>query len=281
MSATDSHTILVLGGPKSGKTHYGAQLAIRLMKGTDTIKYFQQPENLELFEEPMERLGRGRLADHTPVAVSKDVILPIELENGERAKVVWPDYGGEQIQEMFRSRTMTTEWSERATAAQGWMLMVRPELFRATRDLLHRPLKDFEPSNGATATIPDWVPEVALVEMLQMLLFARRCGREARISAPRLVVALTCWDELSLSDATTTPQHQLKQLTPMLANFIQGLWHPNCLTVVGVSALGKVLSTTSDDEDFIDLGPHRQGYVILPDGRRTEDLTWPLSKLLG
>ena len=275
------HTILVLGGPKSGKTHYGAQLAIRLTKKTSSVKFYEQPENLGLFEEPMECLGRGRLAKHTPVAVSKDVVLPIELANGNRARVVWPDYGGEQVQEMFRSRITSVDWNERATTADGWLLLVRPELFRATRDLLHRPLKDFEPKSGAVSPLPDWIPEAALVEMLQMLLFARRCGRESRIVTPRLVIAITCWDESQSVDANTKPNDELKRLTPMLANFVEGLWECSSLTVVGVSALGKTLSATADDEDFVDLGPHRQGFVVLPDGNKTEDLTWPLSKLLG
>lgn len=277
----NDHTILVLGGPKSGKTHYGAQLAIRLTKKTSAVKFFEQPENLSLFEEPMECLGRGRLANHTPVVVSKDVVLPIELGNGNRARVVWPDYGGEQVQEMFRSRTMSAAWSERASTAEGWLLMVRPELFRATRDLLHRPLKDFEPKSGPASPLPEWIPEAALVEMLQMLLFARRCGRESRIATPRLVIAITCWDESKTVDAATKPQDELKRLTPMLANFIEGLWESGSLTVVGVSALGKTLSAIEDDEDFKDNGPHRQGFIVLPDGTKTEDLTWPLSKLLG
>jgi len=281
MNIMKDHTILVLGGPKSGKTHYGAQLAIRLKKKTSAVKFYEQPENLELFEEPMECLGRGRLANHTPVAVSKDVVLPIELANGTRARVVWPDYGGEQVQEMFRSRITSLDWNERAATAEGWLLMVRPELFRATRDLLHRPLKDFEPRNGVSSRLPDWLPEAALVEMLQMLLFVRRSGRESRLATPRLVVAITCWDESKTVEATTRPQDELKRLTPMLANFVEGLWEPSSLTVVGVSALGKTLTATDDDEDFVDLGPHRQGFVVLPDGSETKDLTWPLSKLLG
>jgi hypothetical protein len=275
------HTILVLGGPKSGKTHYGAQLAIRLTKKTSAVKFYEQPENLGLFEEPMECLGRGRLATHTPVVVSKDVVLPIELADGSRARVVWPDYGGEQVQEMFRSRITSLDWNERASNAEGWLLMIRPELFRATRDLLHRPLKDFEPKTGTASALPEWIPEAALIEMLQMLLFARRRGRESRIATPRLVIAITCWDESKTVDATTKPHDELQRLTPMLANFVEGLWERSSLTVVGVSALGKTLSATADDEDFVDLGPHRQGFVVLPDGSKTEDLTWPLSKLLG
>ena len=275
------HTILVLGGPKSGKTHYGAQLAIRLTKKTSDVKFYEQPENLSLFEEPMDCLGRGRLAKHTPPIVSKNVVLPVELTNGNRARVVWPDYGGEQVKEILRTRVMPPAWIERAVASEGWLLMVRPELFRATRDLLHRPLKDFEPKSEVPSPLPEWLPEAALVEMLQMLLFARRSGRESRIATPRLVIAITCWDESKTVETTTRPQDELKRLTPMLANFLEGLWEHTSLSVVGVSALGKTLSATEDDEDFVDRGPHRQGFVVLPDGSKTEDLTWPLSKLLG
>ena len=274
------HTILVLGGPKSGKTHYGAQLAIRLTKKTSAVKFYEQPENLDLFDEPMQCLGRGRLASHTPVAVSKNIVLPIELPNGTRARVVWPDYGGEQVKEMLNSRLTPTDWYERASSAEGWLLMIRPELFRETRDLLHRPLKDFEPETGGESPLPEWMPEAALIEMLQMLLFARRCSRESRITTPRLVIAITCWDESEATDPNK-PHDELKRLTPMFANFVEGLWEHSNLTVVGVSALGKTLSATDDDEDFIDDGPHRQGFVILPDGTKTDDLTWPLSKLLG
>ena len=274
-------TILVLGGPKSGKTHYGAQLTIRLTKRTSALKFYEQPENLGLFEEPMQCLGRGRLAKHTPVAISKDVVLPIEFANGERARVVWPDYGGEQIQEMFRSRIVPSVWSERAGVADGWLLMIRPELFRATRDLLHRPLKDFEPKAAPTTPLPEWMPEAALVELLQMLLFVRRIGRESRIVAPRLIIAVTCWDESNTAGVVVKPHEIILKLAPMLSNFVKGLWETSSFTVVGVSALGKTLSATIDDEDFVDLGPHRQGFVVLPDGDKTDDLTWPLSKLLS
>ena len=281
MSVIKEHTILILGGPKSGKTHYGAQLAIRLTKKIGAVKFYEQPENLGLFEEPMECLGRGRLATHTPVAVNKDVVLPIELANGNRARVVWPDYGGEQVQEMFRSRVVSPDWSKRALNSDGWLLMIRPELFRATRDLLHRPLKDFEPQKNTESQLPDWIPEAALVEMLQLLLFIRRSGRESRIATPRLLIAITCWDESQTATAFNKPNDELNRLTPMLANFLKGIWVPESVTIIGISALGKTLSANADDEAFVDMGPHRQGFVVLPDGNKIEDLTWPLSKLLA
>jgi hypothetical protein len=159
--------------------------------------------------------------------------------------------------------------------------MVRPELFRGVRDLLHRPLKDFQPKDPPVAALPDWKPEAGLIELLQILLFMRRTGREARIHTPRLAVAITCWDESHTDKTVVAPTDELRQITPMLMNFLQGLWEPESLTVVGVSALGKALSKDADDEEFIDRGPHRQGFVVLPNGSKTDDLTWPLNKLLG
>jgi len=159
--------------------------------------------------------------------------------------------------------------------------MIRPELFRAARDLLHRPLKDFDPRTASASPLPEWMPEAALVEMLQMLLFSRRIGRESRVATPRLIISIMCWDESSAADANTKPRDELRRLTPMLANFVEGIWEASSLTVVGISALGRTLSATANDEEFVDHGPHRQGFVVLPDGNKTEDLTWPLSKLLG
>lgn len=274
-------TILVLGGPKSGKTLYGTQLTFRLTKKVGALKFFAPPENLELFHEPMECLGRGRLPKHTPVAVSKDVVLPLELPTGNHARVVWPDYGGEQVQQMLRARIVPPAWKDRAVAADGWLVMVRPELFRATRDLLHRPLKDFEPKNPPATALPEWTPETALVELLQILLFVRRTGRETRVQTPRLAVAITCWDESHTDEAVVTPSDEIRRLTPMLMNFLQGAWEPTSMAVIGVSALGKALSADADDEDFIDRGPHRHGFVVLPNGSKTNDLTWPLNQLLG
>jgi hypothetical protein len=273
-------TILVLGGPKSGKTHYGAQLTVRLSKKLGDLKYYEQPENLSLFQETITCLSRGRLAPHTPVSVSKDIVLPIELPNGDRARVVWPDFGGEQIDRILEQRVTPIKWKERATIADGWLLMIRPELFRSARDLIHRPLSDFVPETSDKAPPALMMPEASIVELLQILLFLRRSSRESKILHPRLTVAISCWDESDTSDFQN-PSLYFSTLTPMLSNFVLGTWDKAQLNVIGVSALGKTLDANQDDEDFIDQGAHRQGFVILPDGKKIEDLTWPLLSLLS
>lgn len=273
--------LLVLGGAKSGKTHYGAQLTLRLKKKFGAIKYYAQPENLEAFDQAIQHLSRGRLAPHTPVAVSKDIIMPLELANGRRAEVIWPDYGGEQVNQMLTSRLTTPAWRERSKAASGWLLMIRPELFGPTRDLLNRPLRDFEPESPQDAPVTEWIPEAEIIEVLQSLLFARRASRESKLVSPRLVVAITCWDESHDNTHSVLPLEELRRFVPMLANFIGGIWAPQAADVVGISSLGRALTADTDDEDFIEEGPHRHGYVVLPDGTHSPDLTWPLSKLLG
>ena len=273
------HTVLVLGGSKSGKTLYGAQLTIRLMKNPGALRFYAQPDNLELFDEPMQLLGRGRLSKHTPFGVNKDVVLPIELPKGNRVRVVWPDYGGEQVTQMLRGRTVSAGWRDRTVTSDGWLLMVRPELFRESRDLLHRPLKDIQPKDVSDG-LPEWVPEAGVVELLQILLFIRRLGRETRIRNPKLAVGITCWDEWHASIKSGVPHEELRRLAPMLLNFVEALWEPSCVTVFGISSLGKALSADVDDEQFVDEGAHRQGFIVLPSGKKSDDLTWPLAKLL-
>lgn len=273
-------TILVLGGPKSGKTHYGAQLTVRLSKNLGDLKYYEQPENLSLFQETNTCLARGRLAPHTPVSVSKDIVLPIELPSGDRARVVWPDFGGEQIERILEQRVTPFKWKERASAADGWLLMIRPELFRCARDMIHRPLADFIPEKSDKAPPILMMPEASIIELLQILLFLRRSSRESKILTPRLTVAISCWDESDTSEFQDPPSY-FAALTPMLSNFVLGTWEQEQLNVIGVSALGKTLQANQDDEEFIDQGAHRQGFVILPNGEETKDLTWPLHSLLG
>jgi hypothetical protein len=50
--------------------------------------------------------------------------------------------------------------------------------------------------------------------------------------------------------------------------------------VFGLSALEKELNDKQADEGYIDKGPVAFGYVIAPDGTRSDDLTLPIRYLV-
>jgi len=70
----------------------------------------------------------------------------------------------------------------------------------------------------------------------------------------------------------------LKRQLPMLSEFITTNWsHP---IILGLSALERPLDKTVPDEEYITRGPEQFGYIVLPDGKTTPDLTFPLTVLL-
>jgi hypothetical protein len=72
-----------------------------------------------------------------------------------------------------------------------------------------------------------------------------------------------------------------RQKLPLLADFVAANWAPGEVSVWGLSALGRALSKTEPDDDFIDRGPEAHGWVIGANGERHPDLRRPLTWLMG
>ena len=279
------YSILVIGDGSTGKTHYGAQLLLRLEAQRGLARYFEPPENIEPLQEAMNCLNRGVSADHTVGSTTKEVVLPLEFQGSSRARVVWPDYAGERLRELVRNRHAGDSWSVRAANANAWLLLVRPSQLIESRDLLNRPVATWiksrtDPQKSTDQRI-EWMPQARHVELLQMLLFLGKPCSTNRLAAPRLGVALSCWDEFPEREKYKHPGDALKTLAPLLSDFVESNWDPSARFVVGLSATGRPLDKTRPDEEFVDTGPTAHGWVIKPNGEQTDDLTWPLVHLLN
>ena len=99
MQASDK-SILLIGESDVGKSHYGGQLLKRLMKADGQIRMDGAASNLEPFEAVMARLDAGVSADHTAVTTYEESVWPIVDEEGRKAHLIWPDYGGEQVKKI-------------------------------------------------------------------------------------------------------------------------------------------------------------------------------------
>jgi hypothetical protein len=270
-SATNS--ILLIGESGVGKTHYGAQLLQRLMKGDGLLSMKGSATNLEPFEAALQNLNEGRVADHTPTPTYLESIWPIADRAGREAKLVWPDYGGEQIKAMIASRRVPKVWQDRVRTAQAWLFLIRLQQTRAGDDILSRPLAELHGSSveNRAVQISD---QARLIELLQMLIFVGST-KERPLLRPQLAVLLSCWDELGFDG---TPLAALQARLPMLAAFIESNWQVPI--VLGLSALGRPLSSQEYDREYVLLGPEEFGYVVQADGSRSSDLTAPVVKLL-
>ena len=270
----DDKSVLLIGESGVGKTHYGAQLLKRLMKGDGELRMHGAATNLEPFEAAMESLNEGVTAGHTATSTYVDSVWPIMDSKGRRAELVWPDYGGEQIKAMSTTRRFPAAWRSRVLSTPAWLFVVRLQQTRVGDDLFSRPLKELKSTAGDTreAQMSD---QARLIELLQMLVYVRGAIRPTQLRNPRLCVLLSCWDELGTDEP---PPEVLKQRLPLVADFIRSTWAEP--SVFGLSALERPLKAREPDIEYAIRGPEQFGYVVLPDGQRSSDLTLPIQALL-
>jgi hypothetical protein len=268
-------SILLLGESNVGKTHYGAQFLKRLIVGGGSLRMNGAATNLEPFEDAMNSLAEGRATGHTSAKTYVESVWPIADRSGLEAEMVWPDYGGEQVRALTADRKIPMQWQDRVASTTDWILLVRLQTMLTVEDVFSRPLAEL---GGADVSGVHHQPsdQARLVELLQMLLHIAGLGRETPLCSPTLTVLLSCWDEIGLQ---AKPLDFMRSQLPMVTSFIEATWRSP--TIMGLSALEKPLSQTDVDREYAIRGPERFGFVVLPDGSRSNDLTLPIQRLLA
>lgn len=281
-------SVLVLGGPKAGKTHYGAQLLGRLRNRESAALVLETPiSDLRPFAEALRALEQGLPAGHTSTETYDEISMTLLDPTGSRLDLLWPDYGGEQLKELFHRRGVNERWRDQLHAAQ-WMLFLRPgpsgpfgqTLEEVTSRLQQRPAS-FEAAPGADQSWSWWDEGARWVELLQMALYLADRSTARRLTTPKISVLLTCWDELPGDEAKTPPSEVLRGRLPLLAEFLTANWESTAWSIWGLSSLGRALVAERPDPDYAEQGPERFGYVVTPKGEVKMDLTLPLGWLMA
>lgn len=270
-------SILVVGGPNTGKTLFGAQLLGRLQAGRGRVRLRRAPESIEPLKRALEQLNQGLLADHTAFETYEELVLPVEVSREHPVDLVWPDYGGEQVRDMIEGRRVGDHWFQRIRDSTGWLLLIRPSLINPQDDIFSRPIhKVVEPSKEVSAA-NKWSDQARYTELLQLLLFVRGLGSLKRITGLRLAVVLSCWDEMN-DDAT--PESVLRERMPLFFEFLQAVWDAQDIEIFGLSSLGRALENGVPDRGYQDHGPEAFGYVTSAADKEEKDLLLPVEWIL-
>lgn len=240
--------LLVIGGYSAGKTHFGAQLLSRLQSRTCTFQLREASPSLVLLEEALVRLSEGMTTSHTSRELFGTILLPIVDTVGRQVDVVWPEFGGEQVDDFVATRRMSSEWIGRIEEANSWILMLRLMQLRTDEDLVNKAY-DSAVDQPADKTQPlersdaighgAWSAQARLLELMQMLLYFKEASLRSRVSIPRLTVLLSCWDELAKPEGTV-PSSVLQEYLPLFADFLTANWMPNEFAIYGLSADQKL-----------------------------------------
>jgi hypothetical protein len=259
------------------------------------------PSDLTPFQEVLDQLAQGKSASHTPSGFYRESIWQVRRsDDGDLSELIWPDYAGEQIEEIVKNRQVGEQWIQRIRASSAWLLFIRLRPEMKPEDILDRPRKRErmqsasegkssdanQTANSADVHVPEpelpkltLLKQAGLIELLQALLFIRQVGTTNQLHNPPLVVVLSCWDEIP-EPKSPKPSELLKSHLPMLSQFIEATWHPESVEIIGLSALGKPLKDDIGDDEFMDNGPERQGWCISSNGEKTDDLTLPVVALM-
>ncbi len=278
--SANTRTVMVIGESNAGKTHYGAQLLQRLNSQKSVLQMRAMPSNMTAFEAAMRRIHDGLAAEHTSATVSADSEWPITAADGQMLDLIWPEYGGEQLNDILVNRQVPATWRDRARTSDGWLVLARANHHEVDGDFMSRPLSQLK---QAPTVQPPYrhTSQARLIELLQMLLFMRGADVVAGRGIPRLAVVLSCWDELPADLIARGPPDVLRTRMPMLAQFVESVWPANLRSTLGLSALERALDDKVVDEDFRDRGPEAFGYTVLGPNARTPDLCIPLEHIAG
>lgn len=276
-------SIILLGGPDSGKTNYIGRLWRALDDGTGAIHAAEQPEDLKFVLEVADHLFEGSFAPRSELTDSRrnfEVVVAAQ-KGGPSSRVVVPDISGELWRNAVINNEIDSEWVDELKKADAALLFVRvdsdqvvaPLDWVTSRALLEK-VGDKEDQG-----LPTQVMLCELIHFLEDMLSEREDG-----ALPRLSVVVAAWDRVDPETFEQGPTAYLEQEYPLVAGRLADLKSID-VQVFGLSVVGGDLK--HDDEYrqvFLEEGLDGKGWVVVFNGHewvKDADLTLPIYWAVG
>jgi hypothetical protein len=279
-----SQSVMLIGGPDSGKTNYLARLWKALQSGSGRLKSVDAPE-IKYVEEALAYILQGSFAPRSQKNIEESrrdfTLTLVTQDNKKLIKVAVPDVTGELWKNAVSSTELPSEWMNLLKETSGALLFVRvhselnvsPMDWVTARELLKM---DWAQS-PQQESIPTQVVLCELLRFLQLTLRQRSGG-----GLPRVAIIITAWDRLDAAAKKSGPRAYIKSEYPLFSGRIDDVTSLD-LKSFGVSIVGGDLEADPDfRKKFLEGDINNAGYVVTEvDGatREDHDLTLPLAWL--
>lgn len=265
-------SLLLIGKPHSSKTVFLSQFYSKLQKNKSKLKLYKSVDDLSPIAGARDALASGNEPQTTPSEKSVKFYLPIQV-NEKQVDLQCPEYGGEQVLGIVESRELNKDWATATRESNSWILFIRINNVNKPLDLSDITYSE-QYQKGAEESAIAYEYKISdqsfFIELLQILIHSKGIDYHRLNQNPKLTVVLTCWDEMNTQGK---PYEVLNAKLPLLLNFLESNWDENYLKIVGLSAQGFALDTPQNKEKYLIEGPEEFGYLVLPDGTQTNDIT--------
>lgn len=281
-----SQTIMLIGGPDSGKTNYLARLWKALQSGTGQLKLVEASD-IKYVEDALAHLLQGSFAPRSEKNTEESrrdfVVTMTSQGSGKEIKVVVPDVTGELWKDAVSSSELPEEWMNQLKESSAALLFVRvlsdlnvaPLDWVTARDLLK--MGWAEPSQDES--MPTQVLLSELLRFLQLTLRKRSNG-----GVPRVAIVITAWDRLDAEAKALGPAGYIETQYPLFSGRVDDASSVE-IRLFGSSVVGGDLGADPVfRQRFFEEDLNTSGYVVQEiDGKVREelDLTLPIAWLAG
>lgn len=278
-----SRSIILLGGPDSGKTNYIGRLWRALDDGTGALHAAEQPEDINFVLEVTDHLFEGSFAprsEHSDARRDFEVVVAA-IKDGERSRVVVPDISGELWRQAVIDSEIGSDWMSELRRADAALLFVRVDSDQDVRPLDWVTSRNMLEKVGGEEDqgLPTQVMLCELIRFLECSLINREDG-----GLPRLSVVVTAWDRVDAGKFDEGPSAYLEREYPLVAGRLADLNNLN-VQIFGLSVVGGDLKHDPNyRQEFLEVGLDGQGWVAVDDGngwRKSPDLTLPIAWAVG
>lgn len=303
-----SKSIILIGGPDSGKTNYLARLWPSFQRKRDALRADKTPNDIRYVDSALEHLMKGEFAprsDRNLEVGRADFSIDVRADfgSGELRKLMIPDISGELWTKAVATSEISAEWLDLLQESEGAVLFVRhasdqiiqPLDWVTARSALNLLLED-EPDEEAVSNddlenqtdssidnqeqvIPTQVLLCELLRYLSTFLANKTDG-----SAPKVSIVIAAWDRVDPELRVEGPRKYLERQFPLFAGRLACEDRLD-IKIFGTSIVGGDLN---DDADFkatyFDRHITDHGYVVVqePDQIQTvNDITLPIAWAIG
>lgn len=278
-----SRSVLLIGGPDSGKTNFVGRVWPALEDGKGRLQAVKQPDDIQFVLEVADHLFSGHFAPRSEhVDDRRDFEVVVSEFEGEHTSIIIPDMSGELWQNAVLDCEVTPELMSEMCAADGAILFVRVGSDQDVRplDWVSSQAMMEQLGEEKNTGLPTQVLICELIRFLELTLANRPNG-----GCPRLSVVVSAWDLVDDEKFAAGPESYLEKEYPFVAGRLKDL---DCLDVqvFGLSVVGGDLKTDEEFRDkMLESGIDGHGWVAVKNEsgswEKHQDLTLPIAWVVG